>query len=93
MTKSDLKKQVRELMIENIHKVLSQEIDYVELLYVRPNEFINYIESIGGELEKWEKPNGWEWDYSSIIKFKNVRYEFYGDGYRRSSMSFCIYKD
>lgn len=89
MEKSEVKKQVKEWMIESIQKVLTGEEKEVDLLYIRPNDVIEYIESLGGEFGEFEN-NGWEWDYWVSITYQGKTYGISGDGYRENSASFYL---
>ena len=77
----------KNLMIENINKVLNGEIESIELLYCRPINVLNYIESIGGEEIELDR-NGRQWDYWMKLEVNGEMYQLSGDGFYQSSAVF-----
>lgn len=59
-----LNKIIIEDMQKNVDKVLSGEINTIDLYYVRPNDVISYLETIQEQnyLDDMEQ-NGWSFDF------------------------------
>ena len=91
--KDELKKQVKDLMIQDIQSVINGEKENVSLLYTRPNDIIKYIKSLGGSSQDDFDTNGWQWDYWFNITLDGNKYSVSGDGYYSDSASFSIYEE
>ena len=93
MNKEDINVQVQKWLEEGIQKVLSGEVDTIELPHARPGNVITYLESIGCEDCDEMDTNGWQWDYWLRIEMNDKKYMLSGDGYYASSATFSLDKD
>ncbi len=84
MNKKDVEKQVIKWMEEDIQSVLSGKVKTIELLYVRPNDIISYINTLDKILINFDS-NGYQWDYWIIFTYNNKNYKLTGDGYYNNS--------
>ena len=91
--KDEIKSKVKEAMIQDIQSVLDGTIKQIGLLYVRPNDIIVYIESIGGKNNDDFETNGWQWDYWLTLTIDNKKYSISGDGYYGDTVYFSLDDD
>lgn len=92
MTKTEAKEQVKNWMIEDIQSVLKGEKIFVEILFVRPNDIIEYVRSVGGIDNHDFDTNGWQWDFWAYVYFEEKKYMLSGDGYFGNSITFGLDK-
>ena len=89
-------KELRNIIIsemeDKIKKVLDEEVDAVNLYYVRPNDIIKCVENIGGKADDCLETNGWQWDYWLKFNYNDKSFLLSGDGYYESSCTFSIKK-
>lgn len=91
--KDDIKSQVKQVMIDDIKFVLDGTIKSAQLLFVRPNDVIKYIESIGGEYDGEMDTNGRCWDYWLTVSLNDKNYQLSGDGYYENSPTFSLVEE
>jgi hypothetical protein len=89
--KEQIETLIREEMIKGIDLVLSGKKKEVEIPRIKPNDIIEYIESLGGENDDDSfNTNGWEWDYWFTLKINGKNYDVSGDGYYNDSAYFQL---
>jgi len=93
LTKEIIKDQVTKWMEEGIQSVITGKEKNAELLYCRPNNIIEYVQSIGGTWNEDLDTNGCQWDYWIKLEIKGKTYIASGDGYYGCCASFELNTD
>ncbi len=93
MDEKEVKSFVKSNMVKNIDSVVKGEKNSVKILYVRPNDVIEYLESLGHNIDKDIDTNGWQWDYWITFDVEGNTYILSGDGYYYDSVQFSLHKD
>jgi hypothetical protein len=90
MNLGEIKEAIKENREKEILTVLNGEKQIAQLLYTRPNDVIEFVESMGGEDMHDLDTNGYQWDYWAHVKYKGEKYMISGDGYYNDSCSFRL---
>ncbi len=88
ITIKEVKSFVTRTMKTEINKVLSGEVDSVQLFGVRPAQVEKHLESKGIDTEHEMDTNGWQWDFWFTYNDGDESYELAGDGYYNQSLTF-----
>lgn len=77
-----LTKEVKEQIKAEIKKLLTGEIEQVEIDTIPPSKLGDLIEEYGGiVLNDDFDTNGWDYDYWLPFTYNGVRYTIFGGGY------------
>ena len=84
-----VRSEIKVAMIEGIKEVLSGSVESVRLHFVRPNDVVDYLETLGydGTLEDMET-NGWSWDMWVDVDVNGVWYTMSTDGHYNNWVDF-----
>ena len=87
---NDLKLRVEEVMVEKIQSVLTGEVEVVELQFVKPNDVIKYVESVGGKFDNDFDSNSGDLKYWLNLEYNGRDFDLVGDGFSSESSKFSL---
>lgn len=88
----EIKKQIKDNLIDKVNDVLNGDEHNVQIHYARPNDVIEYLESLDDDkdIDVDFNSNSWTWDYWLTFSFNDKNYQISGDGYYTDSLNFSL---
>ena len=93
MELDNIRSQVKEAMIQGINEVLQGTEKEVTLHFVRPNDVVKYLDTVGWDGDNEMDTNGWSWDMWQYVSVNDVWYQIATDGYYQNSVEFSYDDD